>query len=79
VKVLRQFLLAVVLVVVTLVCWMAYYLGAFKSVEINETSRPAMKMVYKEHTGAYHKIVSVIQEVEAWAKAQNIDCTESFG
>jgi AraC family transcriptional regulator len=78
-KVLRQFMLAVVLVVATLAGWLAYYLGAFKSVEINQAQRPAMKMIYKDHTGPYHKIVSVIQEVESWAKSQKIDCTESFG
>ncbi|MBC7371114.1 MAG: GyrI-like domain-containing protein [Bdellovibrionaceae bacterium] len=64
---------------VTLGSWMAYYLGAFKSVEINSASRPAMKMIYKEHVGSYHKIVAVIQEVETWAKSQGIDCTQSFG
>ena len=58
---------------------MAYYLGAFKSVEISHAERPAMKMIFKEHVGSYHKIVAVIQEVETWAKSKNIDCTQSFG
>jgi len=78
-KILRQFILAVLLVVITLAAWMAYYLGAFKAVEIIQGDKPAMKMIYKEHVGSYHKIVSVIQEVEAWAKSQNIDCSQSFG
>ena len=78
-KVLRQFVLAAVLVVITLSSWMAYYLGAFKSVEIAKANRPAMKMIFKEHIGSYHKVVSVIQEVESWAKLHNIDCTQSFG
>lgn len=78
-KILRQFLLATVLAVATLVGYLAYHLGAFKSVDIADGKRPAMKMIYKDHTGSYHKIVSVIQEVETWAKSQNIDCTESFG
>jgi effector-binding domain-containing protein len=78
-KVLRQFVLAVALVVLTLAGWLAYYLGAFKPVEIIEVSRDPMKMIYKDHVGAYHKIVSVIEEVETWAKAHNVDCTQSFG
>lgn len=78
-KILRQFLLAAILAIVTLVVWLSYYLGAFKSVDITDGARPAMKMIYKDHTGSYHKIVSVIQEVETWAKSQNIDCTVSFG
>jgi AraC family transcriptional regulator len=79
VKILRQFVLAAFLVVITLAAWMAYYLGAFKSVEITEAHRDPMKMIFKEHLGSYHTIVTEIQEVEAWAKSQNLDCTESFG
>ena len=78
-KILRQFLLATVLAIATVVAWLSYHLGAFKTVDITQAKRPAMKMIYKDHTGSYHKIVSVIQEVEAWAKSQNIDCSESFG
>lgn len=58
---------------------MANYLGAFKSVDITEAEKGPYKMVYKDHQGSYHKIVNTIQEVEAWAKSENIDCTESFG
>lgn len=78
-KLLRSFLVAVLLVVVTIAVWLFYYLGAFKQVDITETERGPMKMIYKDHTGAYYKIVSTIEEVENWAKANNIDCTESFG
>lgn len=78
-KVFRQFLLATALVIITLSVWLAYYLGAFKSVDITQIERGPMKMIYKDHTGSYHTIVTTIEEVEAWAKSQNIDCTESFG
>jgi effector-binding domain-containing protein len=36
-------------------------------------------MIYKEHIGPYHKIITVIEEVEKWARGQNIDCSNSFG
>lgn len=78
-KLLRSFLVAVLLVVITIAVWLFYYLGAFKSVDITETERGPMKMIFKEHTGSYHKIVTVIEEVEKWAKENKIDCTESFG
>jgi len=78
-KLLRSLLIAIVLVVLTLGIYMANYLGAFKAVDISETDRPAMKLVYKDHTGSYHKIVTVIEQVEAWAKENKIDCSESFG
>jgi effector-binding domain-containing protein len=78
-KLLRSFLVAVLLVVLSIGAWLFYYLGAFKSVDITEVQKEPMKMIYKDHTGPYHKIVTVIEEVETWAKAHNIDCSESFG
>lgn len=78
-KLLRSFLIAILLVIITVAVWLFYYLGAFKAVDITETERGPMKMIYKDHTGSYHKIVSTIEQVETWAKANNVDCTESFG
>ncbi|MGZ3743238.1 MAG: GyrI-like domain-containing protein [Pseudobdellovibrionaceae bacterium] len=78
-KLLRSFLIAVLLVILSISVWLFYYLGAFKSVDITEIQKGPLKLIYKDHTGAYHKIVSVIEEVEGWAKAQHIDCSESFG
>lgn len=78
-KILRSLLVATLLVIVTLTAYLAYYLGAFKAVDISESEKAAMKVIYKEHTGSYHKIVTIIEEVEAWAKKNNIDCAESFG
>ncbi|HEY8271406.1 MAG TPA: GyrI-like domain-containing protein [Pseudobdellovibrionaceae bacterium] len=78
-KLLRSFLIAVLLVVISIGAWLFYYLGAFKPVDIREVQKEPMKMIYKDHTGPYYKIVAVIQEVETWAKAHNVDCSESFG
>ncbi|MGZ3748864.1 MAG: hypothetical protein ACXWRE_15480, partial [Pseudobdellovibrionaceae bacterium] len=72
-KLLRSFLIAVLLVILSISVWLFYYLGAFKSVDITEIQKGPLKLIYKDHTGAYHKIVSVIEEVEGWAKAQHID------
>lgn len=78
-KLLRSFLIAVVLAVTTLGLYMASYLGAFKGVDISESEQGPFKLVYKDHTGSYHKIVSAIEQVEAWARENKIDCTQSFG
>jgi effector-binding domain-containing protein len=78
-KLLRSFLVAILLVVLTLGAWLFYYLGAFKSVDITEVQKDPLKMIYKDHTGSYHKIVTVIEEVETWARAHGVDCAESFG
>ena len=58
---------------------LAYRLGIFKNVEISISETPQLHLIYKEHMGAYHKIVPVIQEVESWAKAHQIDCSHSYG
>lgn len=75
----KQLFLAIVLGIIGFAAYLFYYLGAFKGVEISETSAGPMKMIYTEHIGAYSTIVGNIEKVEKWAKANNIDCTESFG
>lgn len=69
----------VVFIVAGLVLALMFRLGSFKPVEITEVNRPAMKVVYKAHVGAYHKIVPVIEEVEKWVKANGESCELSFG
>jgi effector-binding domain-containing protein len=73
-------ILALVAVVVTgLILSLLFRLGSFKPVQISESDRPAMKIVYKHHVGAYHKIVPVIEDVEKWVKANGEKCELSFG
>lgn len=55
------------------------YTGAFKSVTVVISDRPAYQVIYKDFTGPYHKIVATIQEVEKWAQAQGLGCRLSFG
>jgi len=55
------------------------YTGAFKSVTLGADQRGPYTMIYKDHTGAYHKVVSTIEEVEKWAKANGLKCRLSFG
>lgn len=78
-KIIRHFLIAVLLAVITLAAWMGYHLGAFKSVSLDEVEKGPLKMIYKDHTGAYYKNSEVISEVETWAKEHKVDCTRSFG
>ena len=72
----------VVFIIVTLISfsvYMAQYLGAFKSVEIRNEEFGPYLMVYLDHMGPYHKIVSKIEEVEKWASENQFDCRLSFG
>ncbi|MBC7465890.1 MAG: GyrI-like domain-containing protein [Bdellovibrio sp.] len=55
------------------------YTGAFKTVTVAIDQRPALEIIYKEHQGAYHKIVSTIEEVETFSKTKGFKCRLSFG
>lgn len=60
--------------------YLVTYVGFFKPVVVSETSTlPPLKLLYKDHTGAYHKIVSTLEVVEKWAKENGVDCSKSFG
>lgn len=75
----KGLLIAVVLGLAALIFSLIYYLGGFKSVTVGESDAGPFKFVYKPHLGAYYKIVPVIEEVEAWARANGEACERSFG
>jgi hypothetical protein len=75
----KHTIFAVLLGLVAFVTYLVVYVGAFQPVKISEGEAAPFRLLYKEHVGAYHKIVPVIQEVETWAKMHDIDCTHSFG
>ena len=75
----RYVLLPLLIAIVVYVSYLLSYVGAFKPVIITENTAGPFIYLYKEHTGAYHKIVPVIEAVESWAKEQKIACTLTFG
>lgn len=76
----RNTLIFIIFILLGFAGFMFYHLGALKPVQIvKQTNRPAMFMLYKDFMGPYHKTVTVIEEVEKWAKSQKIDCSLSFG
>lgn len=54
-------------------------MGIFKPVTITIAEAGPFHVIFKEHRGAYHKIVDALSEVETWAKANNLKCQRSFG
>jgi AraC family transcriptional regulator len=56
-----------------------YFSGAFKPVEIGVQTKGPYAILFKEHIGAYDKIASTIEEVETWAKQNNLPCALTFG
>jgi effector-binding domain-containing protein len=75
----RNFLLAIPLLILAAVVFAVVNLGVFKSVVVEYGSAPEMIVVYKNHVGPYHKIGEAITPVEEWAKKQNVDCKQTFG
>jgi AraC family transcriptional regulator len=67
------------LAVLALIAVLLIRLGAFKDVLVTRGEAGPFLVVSKHHNGAYHKIVSVIEEVEAWAKKNGEPCRLSFG
>jgi AraC family transcriptional regulator len=70
---------AVTIGLVAFSLYLAQYTGAFKSVYVGLDERGPYILVYQNHVGAYHKIVEKIQNVEAWAKENKLDCKFTFG
>ena len=55
------------------------FLGAYKSVQLTDSSLPALKVISQSHIGPYHQINIVISKVESWAKNNNLKCNKTFG
>jgi AraC family transcriptional regulator len=69
----------IVVTVAGLVGALLFRLGTFKEVTVSEGNKGPYKIVFKNHVGAYHKIVPVIESVEKWAKENGESCHLSFG
>ena len=75
----KKFLLFVFTLLTGLAVYLFFYLGSYKPVEITQEKLGPLYLLYKAHVGAYHEIGPTIQEVEKWAKGQNIPCLRTFG
>ncbi len=65
--------------VLSLVAYLYFYLGVFLPVQVVTGERGPFTLVYMNHTGAYHQIGPVIQEVEKWASENKLRCELTFG
>jgi hypothetical protein len=65
--------------IITLMVYVYFHLGAYKTVHLEIKEQGPILMIYKEHVGPYHKIVPLIEEVEKWARSQGEPCQKSFG
>jgi len=56
-----------------------FKLGAYKKVQVEVKEQPPIQVLYKKHFGPYHKISPIIEQVEAWAAKNDVECFTSFG
>lgn len=70
---------SVLVLAVLAVYGLAKRLGAFEGVKIDRKVQAPLKVLSKDHMGAYHKIAAVISEVESWARKNGEPCVLSFG
>jgi AraC family transcriptional regulator len=75
----KHTLSAISLGMILFVLYLLQYTGAFKSVQVDQDERGPYTVIFKKHVGAYHKIVSTIEDVEKWAKENGLKCRLSFG
>jgi AraC family transcriptional regulator len=75
----RYILLPLLMAILIYALYLGHYLGAFKSVLIEEKTVGPLHLVFKSHIGPYHKINEVLVSVETWAKENNFDCSRTFG
>ncbi len=70
---------AIALGMLVFALYLFQYTGAFRSVTVTTDQRLEMNVIYKDYKGPYHQIVSTIEEVETWAKKNDLKCRLSFG
>ena len=71
-------LLAFGTAVVLIAGYIGKYVGFYRDVSLAEIQSPGFTVVYKEHVGAYHLIVPLLDEVEKWAKQNGVPCPKTF-
>ncbi|MES2801984.1 MAG: GyrI-like domain-containing protein [Bdellovibrionota bacterium] len=75
----KHTLFAVTIGLIVFFLYLMQYTGAFKGVTVTTDQRGPYTLIYKDYTGAYHKIVSTIEDVEKWTRSQGLKCRLSFG
>jgi len=77
--ILKNILGALVLSLLTICAFLYFKTGAHKDVVISESKIPDYHFFYKDHTGPYHEINSLLISVEEAFKKLEIKCTKTFG
>lgn len=76
---LRHFFIALFSLALAMAIYLYFYLGWYKSPTFHGVAQQDFHLLYKVHHGPYHKIGSVLNEVESWARANGVSCPKTFG
>lgn len=66
-------------IVLAILIFLFFRTGAYKEVQISNSHQGPFFLVYQVHKGPYHKIVPVIEGVEAFFKSKGLPCPLAFG
>lgn len=75
----KYILVFVAVTMISFGLFLANYLGAFKGVDISESTQGPFKIVYVEHVGPYHKVNKQLERIEKYMTSQNMTCGRTFG
>lgn len=75
----KSFILAFISLVIGFAIYLFFHLGANKGVENLGIVDQKFYLLAKPHAGPFYKISTVIEEVESWAKRNNLSCDFTFG
>ncbi len=75
----RKFLLFTLILLLSVVIYLYFFLGFRKSVEIKISQKQSQLVLYKSHLGPYHEILPTLEDVERHLQHNNQICEPSFG
>lgn len=75
----KKLLGSFLIVFFSIVIFLFFKTGAYKSVETEITDAPKLKLYYLEHIGPYHKILDKINVVEETLLKLQTPCKKTFG
>ena len=76
---LKYVLFFITVMIISFVLYLMTYLGVWKDVELSTINQTALKTVYVEHIGPYHKISKQLAKVEAYMASLNRPCGRTYG
>ncbi len=75
----KYVLVFIIVAIISFGVFLSTYLGAYKGVDISESSQGPFQLLYIDYMGPYHKISKEIEKVEKFLITEGTPCMRSFG